>query len=502
MKKIQTLSYLLIAGFLFFAVSCNNGAQEEVTEQKDSVQFMVQHPDWAKSANIYEVNLRQYSPGGTIKEFTEHLPRLKEMGVDILWFMPIFEIGKVNRKATQTQLIEEIEDSKEQEKYLGSYYGIRDYMAVNPEFGTMEEFKALVNKIHEMDMYVVLDIAVNHTAWDHDWVKSNPDYYTRIKQGETPWNKDWMEQHPEYYKQLQERGMTYPIHPSETDWWDTADLNFDNKDLRNEFMKILKFWVKDVNVDGYRCDVAGMVPTDFWEEVRPMLDSIKPVFMLAEAEQVDHHHKSFDASYAWEFHHIMNKIAQGEENAVAIDHYFAKQDTLFPSNAIRMNFITNHDENSWNGTVEERIGEASKAMALLTYVVPGMPLIYSGQEAGLNKRLLFFEKDEIDWARDKELGNFYKSLSGLKKENSALWNGDLGAKLIKINTTNDSTVYSFVRENDKSKVLVVMNLSKAEAKFSLKTKADFSGMKEYFGNGPFESNDFELKPWEFRVYTK
>ena len=479
--------------------SCNNTAQEQTTEQKDTLQFKVKNPEWAKSANIYEVNLRQYTPGGTIKEFETHLPRLKEMGVDILWFMPIFEIGKVNRKATQTKLIEEIEDPKEQEKYLGSYYGIRDYLSVNPEFGTMDEFKALVNKIHELGMYVILDIAVNHTAWDHDWIKNNPDFYTKVKEDETPWKKEWMEEHPAYYKQLRERGMTYPVG---TDWWDTADLNFDNKDLRDEFKKIFKFWVEEVNVDGYRCDVAGMVPTEFWEDIRPMLDSIKPVFMLAEAEQIDHHYKSFDASYAWEFHHIMNKIAKGEKNATAIDEYFVKHDSVFPQSAIRMQFITNHDENSWNGTIEERMADASKAMAVLTYTIPGMPLIYSGQEAGLNKRLLFFEKDEIDWNTDKELGEFYKKLSSLKENNSVLWNGEFGAKLSKVNTSEDSTTYAFVRENEKNKVLVVMNLSNEPAKFSLKTDADFIGMDEYFGKGKFESNDFELAAWEYRVYTK
>jgi glycosidase len=478
MKKIlMFISMMIFANLLISLSSCSNSNQEQTVEQGDSLQVLVKHPDWAKSANIYEVNLRQYTPGGTIKEFEAHLPRLKEMGVDILWFMPIFEIGKVNRKATQTKLIEEI-DPKEQEKYLGSYYGIKDYLKVNPEFGTMDEFKALVKKIHEMGMYVILDIAVNHTAWDHAWVKTNPDFYTRVKEDETPWKKEWMEEHPEYYKQLRERGMTYPVG---TDWWDTADLNFDNEDLREEMKKIFKFWVEEANVDGYRCDVAGMVPTDFWEEVRPALDSIKPVFMLAEAEQADHHNKSFDASYAWEFHHIMNKIAKGEEKPVAIDHYFAKQDTIFPESAIRMQFITNHDENSWNGTIEERLGDASKAMAVLTYTVPGMPLIYSGQEAGLNKRLLFFEKDEIDWDTNKELGDFYKSLSSLKKNNSALWNGEFGAKLNKINTTNDSVAYAFVREDANSKVLVVMNLSKDPAAFSLSTDVDFAGMNEYFG---------------------
>lgn len=504
MKK-NIFAFLLpvfIAIFLL-SVACNNSTNTtEKVENSDSGKFLVHHPDWAKSANIYEVNLRQYSKNGTIKEFEAHLPRLKEMGVDILWFMPIFPIGQVNMKATQNKMVEEIENPAERKKYLGSYYAIKDYLSVNPEFGTLEEFKALVDKIHEMGMYVILDIAVNHTAWDHEWIKTHPEYYTRVQKDSVPWNPQWMKEHPAYFAMIQKLGMTYPIYPNETDWWDAADLNYDNPGLRNEMMKIFKYWVSDVNVDGYRCDVAGMVPTDFWDNVRPALDSIKPVFMLAEAEQPDLHYKAFDASYAWNFHHIMNQIAQGKENATAIDNYFAKDSTIFPFNAIRMQFITNHDENSWNGTVQERLGDAVKTMAVLYYTIPGMPLIYSGQEAGLNKRLKFFEKDEIDWNLDKELGNFYKTLIALKKDNSVLWNGDKGARLQKINTTNDSTAYAFVRQNKDDKVLVILNLSKESAKFTLNTAEDFKGLKEYFGKGSFESNDFELGPWEYRVYTK
>lgn len=504
MKKIF-LPFIVFALVVtvIFSFSCNSkSGAEKNTTTSDSGQFLVNHPDWIKRANIYEVNLRQYSPGGTIKEFEAHLPRLKEMGVDILWFMPIYPIGKVNMKATQNQMVEEIENPDEREKYLGSYYAIKDYLDVNPEFGTLEEFKALVEKIHEMGMYVILDIAVNHTAWDHDWIKSHPEYYTRVEKGTTPWNPEWMKQHTAYFQMLQELGMTYPIFPNETDWWDTADLNYDNLDLRDEMVKIFKFWVSEINVDGYRCDVAGMVPTDFWEDLRPKLDSIKPVFMLAEAEQVDLHYKSFDATYGWEFHHVMNNIAQGKKNVNTLDSYFTKDTASYPANAIRMQFITNHDENSWNGTIQERLGDASKTMAVLYFTIPGMPLIYSGQEAGLNKRLKFFEKDTIDWNQDKKLSGFYKELIALKTDNSALWNGSKGAELQRIKTTNDSTAYAFIREDENSKVLVLMNLSDASLTFSLDTKKDFKGMKEYFGNAPFNNNDFELNAWEYRVYTK
>ncbi len=240
---------------------------------------VVNHLEWTRDAVIYEVNIRQYSPEGTFGAFQEDLPRLKELGIDILWLMPVFPIGELNRKATQTVLTEEVEDSLERAKYLGSYYSTRDYLSVNPEFGTLQDFKSLVDEIHKLGMYVILDIAVNHTAWDHEWVENHPEYYTRIEPGSKPWNKEWINQHPEYFKRLEKLNMTYPIHHAETDWWDVADLNFDNKELRNEFKRIFKYWISEFDIDGYRCDAAAWVPADFWDEIRASLDSIRPVFM-------------------------------------------------------------------------------------------------------------------------------------------------------------------------------------------------------------------------------
>ncbi len=495
--------YLVALGFISIFLSCGNQqSKEEIGQNSDSTLFLVQHPDWVKNANIYEVNLRQYTKSGTIKEFETHLPRLKEMGVDILWLMPVFPIGQKNRKATQNLLAEEIKNPKERDKYLGSYYAIKDYMKVNPEFGTLEELQALVDKIHEMGMHVILDIAINHTAWDHPWVQSHPEYYTRIAKDSIPWNKEWMKQHPAYYKQLMELGMTYPIDGNgETDWWDTADLNYDNDSLRSEMTKIFKFWIEKVDVDGYRCDVADKVPTDFWDSLRPELDKTKPVFMLAEAEKEFLHYQSFDASYAWEFHHIMNKIAQGKEKVEAIDNYY-KKDTIYDLNAIRMNFTTNHDENSWNGTIQERLGDASKTMAVLYYTIPGMPLIYSGQEAGLNKRLKFFEKDQIDWDKDKSLAEFYKSLNELKSKNMALWNGNAGSPLERLKTSNDSLIFAFTREKEDNKVLCIFNLSNEAVKFSIDSDKDFKGMNAYFTASQFENKELELKPWEYLVFVK
>jgi 1,4-alpha-glucan branching enzyme len=494
------LQLLPLAG-VFLVLACVPKTKE-VTKQIAPASYVV-HPDWSKSANIYEVNIRQYTSEGTFAAFQEHLPRLKELGVDILWFMPVFPIGSLNRKASQTVLAEEISNTEEREKYLGSYYAIKDFMDINPEFGTKEEFTKLVAKIHEMGMHVILDIAVNHTAWDHAWIKSHPEYYTRIEKGTTPWNPEWMKQHPEYYKFLEELGMTYPIDPNETDWWDTADLNYENDSLRNEMIRIFKFWISDLNIDGYRCDVAEWVPTDFWDEIRLELDKIKPVFMLAEAENPEHHTNAFDMSYSWELHHIYNSIAKGEKNAIDIVKYFAKQDTLFPADAYRMNFITNHDENSWKGTEKTRLGDAVNTMAVLTFTLPGMPLLYSGQEVGMNKMLRFFEKDTITWNTNPELSIFYSKLNNLKKNNQALWNGTSGGYIQPVNIKNDTTTLAFVREQHGNKVLVIANLSANVSVIELKNEIIKGEYVEYFTGDSKElkkTATIELAPWQYLVY--
>lgn len=454
-RKFYLLLMLLPVTGILFLISCNNQNKQKA-EESETTESFVKHPDWSKNANIYEVNIRQYTKEGTFKAFEKHLPRLKEMGVDILWLMPIFPIGEKNRKGT-----------------MGSYYAVKDYMAVNPEFGTMEDFKDLVKKAHDMGFKVILDWVANHTAWDNQMIYEHPDWYTEDSTGK----------------------MVSPY-----DWTDVADLNYDSQGLRDYMMEALKFWVEQADIDGYRCDVAGMVPTDFWDRAREQLDNIKPVFMLAEAEQVDHHEKAFDMSYAWELHHIMNQIAKGEKNANDIEIYMEKQDTLYPANAYRMIFITNHDENSWNGTVNERMGEGAKAFAVLTYTLPGMPLIYSGQEVGLDKRLEFFEKDEIDWDFDSSLVKFYTNLNHLKSENKALWNGEYGGELKRIKTSDDESVFAFIREKEGNQIFVITNLTDKPVSVTLFGKDYsgiyidvFSGEEKIFGNNA----ELEIKPWGF-----
>ncbi len=502
----NNLLYIIIlvvsVASVLIVVSCKN---EKKVKSVARPQSFVVHPEWSKNVNIYEVNIRQYTAEGTFKAFEQHLTRLKKMDVNILWLMPIFPIGELHRKASQTVIAEEIKDTAQRNKILGSYYSTKDYYSVNPEFGTLDEFKSLVNEIHKLGMYVILDIAVNHTSWDNEWVKTHPDFYTRIEKGNYPWKKEWMDEHPDYYKDLEKLGMTYPISPNETDWWDVADLNYDNKELRNYMVDVLKFWVKETDIDGYRCDVAGMVPTDFWDTARIELDKVKPVFMLAEAEQPDLQIRAFDMTYAWELHHIMNSIAKGTMNPDTIKSYFEKQDTLYPANAYRMNFITNHDENTWNGTEFERLGNGVKTFAVLIYTLPGMPLTYSGQETGLNKRLAFFEKDTIHWDPESPWIEFYTVLNKLKTNNPALWNGNYGGSLKILPSTAKKSVLAFTRELGENKIFVITNLTDKPVSFNLKGDEYTGSYTELFSRAKmkFKKNSkMDFNPWEYRVYVQ
>ncbi len=370
---------------------------------------------WVDDATIYEVNLRQYTPEGTIQAFEKHLPRLQEMGVKILWFMPIHPIGLKNRKGS-----------------LGSYYSVQNFTKVNPEFGTLSDFKKLVKKCHSMGFKVIIDWVANHTAQDNPWVKSHPEWY----------NFDSI-------------GRVLP--PSGTDWWDVADLNFEKPALHNEMIKSMSFWIKKCDIDGFRCDVAGSVPMEFWNKASTELNKIKPVFMLAEWEDPAAF-SAFNADYGWELHHILHKIAQGEKKLLDLDTYLNQQISKQPKNAVHMYFVTNHDENSWNGTIKEKFGPLGDAFTAFTMVWGGIPLIYSGQEANLQRRLPFFEKDQIDWSSLSKV-DLLKRLVGLKKKNKALSNKIIDNVPSRIHTMADEAIYAFSRTAGNAQVLFIMNIS-------------------------------------------
>lgn len=396
----------------------------------------VGHPEWSRNLAIYEVNVRQYSPEGSFEVFAEHLPRLRDMGVGILWFMPIHPIGEMNRKGS-----------------LGSYYSVKDYYGVNPEFGSLDEFKRLVDEIHRMGMYVIIDWVANHAAWD------NP----------------LTEEHPEWFIQDIHGNFVPPV----ADWSDVVDLNYGNPDLWYYMIDAMKFWVGEVGIDGFRCDVAGMVPLDFWNAARAELETIKPVFMLAEWEAPEAHDYAFDMTYSWGLYHLMNKIAKGVVPASAVGIYLERDKEVYSPDAYRMLFTSNHDENSWNGTVFERMGTAAPVMAVLSATLDGMPLIYSGQEAGLDKRLEFFEKDLIPW-RPHPMGDMYSTLLRLKRENRALWNGDAGGDPAWIHTSNDRAVFAFLRENAGDRVCVVLNLTGAPQSVVLQDEVYMGDYRDVF----------------------
>lgn len=400
----------LIAIFLLFLAGC---AAEDI-ETQYTEESGVSTPEWAVDASIYEVNIRQFSPEGSFDAFTEHIPRLKNMGVDILWLMPIHPIGEKNRKGT-----------------LGSYYSIVDYTDVNPKFGDKTDFKNLVEEAHQHDMKVILDWVANHTAWDADWTTTHPEFYETDEEGN--------------------------FRPPEEDWDDVIQLDVDNPEMQEEMIRSMEYWVREYGVDGYRADVAYMVPLDFWKRAREQLDQIKPVFMLAEAEEPELH-EAFDMTYAWHYAETIRNIGAEEAGLSDLDKALQQNFELFDRNHYRMFFTTNHDENSWNGSDPELYGDNFLNFAVLSATVWGMPLIYNGQESGLDQQLEFFEKDSIDWG-NYQYEDFYRTLLDLKSNNTALYNGEMGGSYLKMSTNRDEEIFSYKRINSDDRVFVILNFS-------------------------------------------
>ncbi len=458
MKKI--ILSLLALGTLF---SCGKAKKGEVlaetkVEIKDEAKEILAPVSDAMMENavIYEANIRQYSEEGSFKAFTKDIPVLKQLGVKILWIMPIYPISTTKSKGS-----------------LGSYYAISDYTKVNPEFGTIEDFRDLVKTAHDNGIYVVLDWVANHTGWDHVWLKEHPEYYTKDAAGNI-------------------------THTVGTDWTDVADLNYDNQEMRAQMLKDMTYWVKEEGIDGFRCDVAGMVPTNFWNATVAELKKIKPIFMLAEGWEPELLEEAFDMGYGWDTHHKMNDIAQGKANVNEWDKRMNQIDSLYAKDDILMNFTSNHDENSWNGTVDERMGEAKELFAALSYVAPGMPLIYSGQEYDMNKRLLFFEKDTII----KKKGVFfplYEKLGQLKNNNPALHGGKNAASYIRLQTGVDDKVLAFKREKEGNKVIFIANMTNESVEFSLKYDGK---LVDYLSGESYTTKSEDahsLAGWKYRI---
>jgi len=395
--------------------------------------------------------------------------------------MPIHPISLKNRKAKGDLLVSDISDPKEREKYHGSPYAVADYKKVNPKYGTEQDFQALIDKAHQLGMKVIMDWVPNHTGWDHQWLKDHKDWYTLDKDGNVI------------------KSPTLKGNP--TDWYDVAELNFDNQDMRKAMIADMLFWIDEVGIDGFRFDVAHDVPNDFWKTATDALYAAGPVFLLAEAQEASQMNDGyFHADYGWNIHHLLNGIAKGEHKASEIDDWMAQDQKDF-TKGFHMQFTSNHDENTWAGTVFDRMGDGHKAFAVLAATFNGMPLVYSGQEAANKKRLEFFEKDNIDWGT-YEYAGFYKTLLDLKEKNKALWNGKHGGPVVKIPTGKDDAIYAFTREKDGDKVLVVINLSKNAQDFALNCTGCTGSYNNVLGKGKMEIKEgqkMSMKAWEYLV---
>lgn len=419
------------------------------------------HPAWAKDAVIYQLNTRQFSRQGTIRAAQKQLPRLKALGVDIIWLMPIHPIGLQNRKGS-----------------VGSPYSVRDYRAVNPDLGTLADLKAFTAAAHAEGMHVILDWVANHTAWDNPLHAQHPDWY----------EKDW-------------KGANRP-----TPWWDWSDiidLDYSRPALRQYMTEAMKFWVREGGIDGFRCDVAGYVPLDFWENARLELDAIKPVFMLAEFDMRDVHKRAFDASYAWKWNNALHDIAIGKADTGALFGYYSELESAWPKSAMRLTYTENHDQNAWEGTEFERFGPALNAAIVLSFVGNGIPMIYSGQEAGNERRLKFFERDPIEW-RDHPNNALFAKLIAFRKSHAALANAPWGATMIPVVNSAPQRVFSFVRQSGTDKIFALFNFS-TEPQTVHFGDGPATGTYRDFSSGATMIVGMEttmtLEPWGYRLLT-
>lgn len=444
---------------LMFLTACQS-VQTNTSTQSNTMS--ISNKDWIKSTNVYEVNVRQYTKEGTFNAFAKELPRLKEMGVETLWFMPVTPIAQKNKKGT-----------------LGSYYAAADYTSINPEFGTLDDFKALVKQAHGLGMKVIIDWVANHTGWDHVWTKEHP---------------EWYEKDPATNDFKIASGMD-----------DIIELDFKNKDMRRAMIDAMKFWITEADIDGFRADLAFWVELDFWQEAKKELDAVKPLFWLGELDALEkpEYMQVFDAAYTWTF---MHKAREFYHNQLPVSSLDSVLERYLQAPGMDTWFTTNHDENSWNGTEYEKYGNAAQALAVLSCTWPGIPLVYSGQELPNQKRLEFFEKDPIQWTGTNALHDFYKKLLNLHKTHPALLADEQATQTHRLQTSQNNHVFAYLRKNGNREVLVLLNLS-GQGNLPVQLTDDeisgaftnvFSGETVNFS----AQKEVQMKAWEYLVYEK
>ena len=461
-RLLRTIAAISAIATLIFSGSCSAASSSNFKSQSS----VSASPSWAAKSVIYEVNVRDYSTEGKLTSVTADIPRLKKLGIDILWLMPIYPIGETSRKGT-----------------MGSPYSVKDYKAVNPDLGTDTDLHSLINTAHAAGMHVVLDWVANHSAFDNPWALNHKDWYNQDAQGNPTW-------------------------PAGTDWTDVADLNYNNQDMRAAMLDAMKYWVTTFGIDGYRCDAAWGVDTAFWESASTALREIKPVWMVAETQdQADLLSNAFQADYGWHFKDMLYSFGAGTGQKTDFSMTMNNQASAYPAGTYPLLFITNHDENSWTGSLSMQYGSGAKTLSVLTFTAPGMPLIYDGQEVDSDKRLAFFEKDLIDWnfksMRSKTAVAFYTKLISLRHKNPALWAGAAGGAMTRYK--NDSTrILSFSRQKGANKVYIALNISPLAAKTTVQWGKDTKSYYRYSDGKLVKlpaTQVVSLKPWGFEIYS-
>lgn len=428
-----------------------------------------QSAPWVRNARIYSVYLRSFSKEGTFAGLEKRILELKDLGVNVLWLMPIHPVGEKKRKGS-----------------LGSPYAVKDFYGVNPEFGTMEDFKKLLASVHKNGMKLIIDLVANHTAWDNPLITKHPDWYTKDEKGN--------------------------IIPPNEDWTDVADLDYSHPALRKYMVDMMRWWVKDVGIDGFRCDVAELVPTDFWNAARMELDKVKSVMMLSEGTLPEHHMEAFDITYSWTTYDVLDVLLKGKRPVTLLDEIFKNEELQFPKGALRMRFTTNHDKNAWDAPAVKKFGiDGLKLATVLMNTIPGVPLIYTGEEVANDRRLDLFEKVDVDWSRPRETGELYRKLFRLRIENPALVDGSF----IRLATQFDNDIYAFARTSGNHTVIVVLNFS-GEPRFTnvltpmaslfrgkneVALKEIFDGETVTISSGTREQIVLALEPKGYKVFV-
>lgn len=448
MKRITIVALAL----LILASACKVKEAPAPPQQQTSIT----HPAWIMQGNVYEVNVRQYTPEGTLNAFSKHLDRLKDMGVQTLWFMPLNPISKKDRKGS-----------------LGSYYAVADYNTINPEFGTMADWKNIVKEIHNRGMKVVIDWVPNHTGADHTWITSHPDFYVQDSAGKP--------------------AVAF-------DWADVRQLDYKNSVMQDSMINSMKNWLT-TGIDGFRVDVAWNVPAEFWNKCIPQLKTVKDdIFMLAEGDKAYLSTSGFNAVYPWPMSKAMIKVAKGERDVAILDSIKAVNDTLYARGTIQMYFTSNHDENSWNKSDFETFpGAVHAPFAVFTQTMANsVPLIYSGQEEPVLRALQFFDKDPISFGKyDRE--KFYKTLLDLRTKNPAL---AADAAFNKVSVGDDKALYAFTREKDGKKIFVILNLSAKEQEIVVTDKSLHGNIYNVFmyTKEPLSDQPWKIEPWGYVIY--